>query len=72
MLDDAGVSYQIVLTKVDKTGPGELAPVLEGLTAELARHAAAHPEIHFTSAVKRNGIAELRASIADFAVPAEQ
>jgi GTP-binding protein len=72
MLDDAGVSYQIVLTKVDKTGPGELAPVLEGLTAELPRHAAAHPEIHFTSAVKRNGIAELRASIADFAVPAEQ
>jgi GTP-binding protein len=72
MLDDAGVSYQIVLTKADKTDPGELAPVLEGLTAELARHAAAHPEIHLTSAVKRSGIAELRASIADFAGPTEQ
>lgn len=72
MLDDAGVSYQIVLTKADKAGAGELASVLHGLTAELARHAAAHPEIHLTSAIKRTGIAELRASAADFALAAEQ
>jgi len=72
MLDNAGVSYQIVLTKVDKAGPGELAAVLDRLNAELVRHAAAHPEIHLTSAVKRSGIAELRASVADFAVPAQQ
>src|SRR5215470_14419927 len=45
MLDNAGVSYQIVLTKVDKAGPGELAAVLDRLNAELVRHAAAHPEI---------------------------
>lgn len=72
MLDDAGVSYQLVLTKLDKAGAGELAPVLESLTAELARHPAAHPEIHLTSVVKRNGIAELRASAADFVLAAEQ
>jgi GTP-binding protein len=72
VLDDAGISYQIVLTKADKAGAVELTAVLEGLTAELARHPAAHPEIHLTSAVKRSGIAELRASVADFAVPAEQ
>jgi GTP-binding protein len=72
MLDGAGVSYQIVLTKTDKAGAGELASVLERLTAELARHPAAHPEIHLTSAVRRSGIAELRASAADFALPAEQ
>src|SRR5437667_2685837 len=29
MLDDAGVSYQVVLTKTDKSGAGELARVLE-------------------------------------------
>jgi GTP-binding protein len=72
MLDDAGVSYQIVLTKTDKAGVGELASVLDSLVAELARHPAAHPEIHLTSAVKRSGIAELRANAADFALPAEQ
>jgi GTP-binding protein len=72
MLDDAGVPYQIVLTKADKAGAGELAAVLERLTAELARHAAAHPEIRLTSAVERSGIAELRANIADCALPAAQ
>jgi GTP-binding protein len=72
MLDDAGVSYQIVLTKVDKAGAGELVSVLDSFTAELARHAAAHPEIHLTSAVKHNGIAELRASAADFALAADR
>jgi GTP-binding protein len=72
MLDDAGVSYQIVLTKADKAGAGELAAVLDRLTAELARHAAASPEIRLTSAIKRSGIAELRANVADFALPAAQ
>jgi GTP-binding protein len=72
MLDAAGVSYQIVLTKTDKAGAGEFAAVLDKLTAELARHPAAHPEIHLTSAIKRRGIAELRASVAEFALPAEQ
>jgi GTP-binding protein len=72
MLDDAGVSYQIVLTKTDKAGVGELASVLDSLVTELARHPAAYPEIHLTSAVKRSGIAELRASAADFALPAKQ
>lgn len=72
MLDDAGVSYQIVLTKTDKAGASELASVLDSLTAELARHPAAHPEIHLTSVVKRSGIAELRASAVDFALRAEQ
>jgi GTP-binding protein len=71
MLDAAGVSYQIVLTKADKAGAGELVSVLGGLTTELARHAAAHPEIHLTSAVKRTGIAELRASAAEFALLVE-
>jgi GTP-binding protein len=72
MLDEAGVSYQIVLTKTDKAGAGELAPVLEGIAAELVTHVAAHPEIHLTSAVDRRGIAELHETLAGFAVPAQQ
>src|SRR6516162_6441250 len=72
LLDDSGVSYQIVLTKADKAGTGELASVLDRVSAEIARHPAAHPEIHLTSALKRTGIAELRASVADFALTTEQ
>jgi GTP-binding protein len=69
MLDKAGVSYQIVLTKTDKAGKDELAAVPGRLAAELAGHVAAHPEIHRTSAVDRRGIAELREALAIFALP---
>ena len=72
MLDDAGVSYQVVLTKADKVGKGELASVPDQIMAELAPHVAAHPEIHLTSALDRRGIAELRETLANFAFPVEQ
>jgi GTP-binding protein len=71
MLDDAGVSYQVILTKADKAGRAELAAVPDRIMAELARHVAGHPEILLTSAVDHRGIAELRESLANFAVPAE-
>jgi len=72
MLDASGVSYQIVLTKTDKLGACELALVAERTAAELAAHAAAHPEIHLTSAFKRPGIAALRATLGSFALAAEE
>jgi GTP-binding protein len=68
MLDDSGVSFQVVLTKTDKAGAAELARVAERTVAELADHAAAHPEIHLTSAVKRHGIAALRATLGSLAL----
>jgi GTP-binding protein len=67
MLDQAGISYQIVLTKTDKLGAVELAGIVERVAAELVAHTAAHPEIHLTSAEKQRGIAPLRASLASFA-----
>ena len=70
MLDAAGVSYQIVLTKTDKLGANELALVAERTCAEIAPRAAAHPEIHLTSALKRRGLAALRATLASFALSA--
>ena len=36
-----------------------------------AKHGAAHPEIHLTSAEKAHGIAALRATLAGFALSAE-
>ena len=72
MLDAAGVSYQIVPTKVDKTGQGALAALPDQIKTELADHVAAHPEIHVTSTVDRRGIAELRQTLADFALQFQQ
>jgi GTP-binding protein len=59
--------YQAVLTKIDRLGPEPRIAVACTVAAELARHNAAHPEIHLTSAEKRLGIAALRATLAGFA-----
>ncbi len=67
MLDRAGISYQVVLTKIDKLGPLALAETAERVAAELASHTAAYPEIHLTSAEERRGIEALRAALAGFA-----
>ena len=67
LCDAAGLSYQVVLTKTDKLGPTALPAMVETVAAELARHSAAHPEIHLTSAEKGRGIAALRATLAGFA-----
>jgi GTP-binding protein len=69
MLDDAAVSYQIVLTKADKTKEAELASTLQAVGKELATHVAAHPVIHVTSAHEGSGIAELRAALTTLAAP---
>ena len=67
MLDDAAVSYQIVLTKVDKAKVSELSALITKITVLLKKHAAAHPEILTTSAQQGIGISELRAILAGFA-----
>jgi len=67
LLDASAVPYQIVLTKLDKAAPEELAPRLAAMAAELARHGAAHPQMHLTSAYHGFGIAELRAALAALA-----
>jgi GTP-binding protein len=72
MLDDAGVSYQAVLTKIDKMPGEKLTRVAASITAELAEHVAAHPELHLTSATDRRGIPELHAALADFALPIQR
>lgn len=63
-LDEDAVVYQIILTKTDRIGAGELEKRLADLTEELKRHPAAHPLILPTSARDNLGIAELRAELA--------
>jgi GTP-binding protein len=69
LCDAAGLSFQVVLTKTDKLSTTECPAIAEAIAAELAKHPAAHPEIHLTSSEKRLGIAALRATLAGFALP---
>ena len=64
LLDNAAVSYQIVLTKADQVGDEALAACLQKTTAALAKRRAAFPEVLATSERTGSGVAELRASIA--------
>jgi GTP-binding protein len=68
MLDRAGVSYQIVLTKTDKLSPTALSLTAERVAAELASHTAAHPEIQLTSAEEHRGVAALRATLVSLVI----
>ena len=68
-LDKAAVSYQAVLTKSDKQKPGDLARVVAETAAILEKHVAAHPAVAVTSAETGQGIAELRAELAELALP---
>jgi GTP-binding protein len=70
LLDRAGVSYQIVLTKTDKLAAAAVPAIIGRVVAEVGGHTAAHPEIHLTSAWKGHGIAHLRAALAALALPA--
>ncbi len=64
LLDEAAVTYQVVLTKTDKIKPAELAKVMETVSAAIRKHPAAFPDIHATSSEKALGIPELRSEIA--------
>lgn len=70
LLDDAAVSYQVVLTKIDRTDAAALDARVAALAAELKRHGAAHPAIHLTSAHDGTGIEALRAVLGALAAPA--
>jgi GTP-binding protein len=64
LLDEAAVTYQVVLTKTDKIKAPELEKVRETVAAAIKKHPAAFPQIHATSSDKGLGIPELRAEIA--------
>lgn len=62
-LDQAAVSYQIVLTKSDRVKPAELAGRCAALQAAVVRRPAAYPAILATSSQTGAGIPALRAAI---------
>jgi GTP-binding protein len=67
MLDEAAVTYQLILTKVDKLKKGELEKVMKKTLRRVKKRPAAFPELICTSSAKKNGLDELRAEIATLA-----
>ncbi len=64
VMDEAAVSYQGVLTKIDKLKAGQLEKVKQQTLTALAKHPAAHPELLATSSHKQSGLDDLRDVIA--------
>jgi GTP-binding protein len=63
MLDNAAISYRIVLTKTDKIKATEREAVEADTMTKLRKHVAAYPELSVTSAEKKGGIEELRDAV---------
>jgi GTP-binding protein len=64
LLDQAAVSYGLVLTKIDEVPAKAQPQALEAARAETVLHTAALADVRLTSALKGDGIAELRADLA--------
>ena len=67
LMDSSALTFQVVLTKVDKIKVAERDAVLDQVRAALVKHPAAFPELVVTSSEKGEGIATLRAIIATLA-----
>jgi GTP-binding protein len=68
MLDAAAVSYQVVLTKLDKLKKADQGKMVETVIKQAKKLIACHPKIVATSSEKKNGIEELRARIYSLSV----
>ncbi len=64
LLDEAAVSYEIVLTKADDVKRDALAATIAEVTAAVRKRPAAFPDVLATSARTGAGIADLRAAVA--------
>ena len=64
MLDEAAVSYQVVLTKIDKLKARAVDGICESTLQIVNKHPAAFPVLIATSSETGKGLAVLRASIA--------
>lgn len=63
LLDRSAVTFQVVMTKVDKISRTEREKVIEQVKGALGKHPAAYPEIIVTSSEKGEGIETLRSII---------
>lgn len=67
LLDEAAVSYRVVLTKADKPSRSALKAIMAAVLAAIAKHPAAHPDVLATSSAEGIGIDLVRAAVAEAA-----
>ena len=67
LLDEAAVSFALVLTKIDKLAPDEITEGVSAADAEARKHTAAFPEICATSAFRGIGLDPLKVQLAALA-----
>ena len=65
LLDSAAVTFQVVMTKADKVKEKDREKIMSQVRNKLSKHPAAFPEIVLTSSEKGDGVATLRALIAN-------
>ncbi len=63
LLDEAAVSYEIVLTKSDDVKAGALQATVDAVAAAVRKRPAAYPDVLVTSARTGAGMGELRAAV---------
>ena len=66
LLDESAVTYQVILTKIDKISEKALSTVSLSIIEELKKHAAAMPEPLVTSSEKKIGLDILKAEVCSF------
>ena len=66
LLDESAVTYQVVLTKIDKISEKALSAISLAIIEELKKHAAAMPEPLATSSEKKIGLDVLKAEVCSF------
>jgi GTP-binding protein len=69
LLDQAAVTFQIVLTKTDDVKPDKLAAKRAEAAALARKHPAAYPDVVSSSSETGAGIPDLRAALAELAAP---
>jgi GTP-binding protein len=67
LLDEAAVSYLVVLTKIDKLLPREREQMLADVRTSVSRRTAAYPDVLATSSETGEGLEALRDHIAALA-----
>lgn len=63
MLDEAAVSYQAVLTKIDKIKPPAVQTRIQEIQDTASKHPALYPEILASSSEQHTGLEEIRRAI---------
>ncbi len=66
LLDESAVSYQIILTKIDKQSEAKRTEICEEIALSAKKHPALHPEVLQTSSKDNMGLDSIRHEIASF------